>query len=78
MLLFSPIHSSRALISAHLTRLSASTPRSSSLAAVLLTHEHADAILGLDDLTQWSKHIQGHVDVYCDERTLKAIKEKFP
>jgi phosphoribosyl 1,2-cyclic phosphodiesterase len=51
------------------------------LEAVLLTHGHADAILGLDDLRHWSgQHptIQPYVDVYCDQDTYKVIKSTFP
>lgn len=50
------------------------------LDAVLLTHAHADAILGLDDLRHWTMHqvIQKHVDVYCDSETFKAIEGIFP
>lgn len=50
------------------------------LDAVLLTHAHADAILGLDDLRHWTMHqvIQKHVDVYCDSDTFRAIESTFP
>jgi phosphoribosyl 1,2-cyclic phosphodiesterase len=45
-----------------------------------LTHAHADALLGLDDLRHWTMHgvIQKHVDVYCDDATLESVAMTFP
>jgi phosphoribosyl 1,2-cyclic phosphodiesterase len=51
------------------------------LDGVLLTHGHADALLGLDDLRHWAGHwpsIQPHVDVHCDEDTMAVVKAAFP
>lgn len=50
------------------------------LEAVILTHGHADAILGLDDLRHFTGHhsIQPHVDVWADRPTLDVIASAFP
>lgn len=46
------------------------------LEAVLITHAHSDHLLGLDDLRplSWKRSL----DVYCDERTDRRIRELFP
>ncbi|KAJ7169471.1 beta-lactamase-like protein [Mycena filopes] len=48
--------------------------------AVLITHAHADAINGLDDLRAWtlSSRIQSHIDLYCSQATYEDIKRMFP
>ncbi|KAF7367265.1 Lactamase-B domain-containing protein [Mycena sanguinolenta] len=48
--------------------------------AVLITHAHADAVNGLDDLRAWtlSSRIQPHVDIYTSEATYQDIKRMFP
>jgi len=48
--------------------------------AVLLTHAHADAILGLDDLRSWTMGccIQEYVDVYLTEECMETVKYTFP
>lgn len=48
--------------------------------AVLLTHGHADAILGLDDLRSWTMGgcIQGHVDVYLSHECMETVQQTFP
>ncbi|KAG9121939.1 hypothetical protein FRC07_001874, partial [Ceratobasidium sp. 392] len=49
--------------------------------AVLLTHGHADAINGLDDLRTWTlgrNRIQDHIDVYLSTETMKVINRAFP
>ncbi|KAJ7275455.1 beta-lactamase-like protein [Mycena haematopus] len=48
--------------------------------AVLITHAHADAVNGLDDLRAWtlSNRIQSHVDLYVSEATYEDIKRMFP
>lgn len=51
------------------------------LDAVLITHGHADAILGLDDLRHWTGHsplVQNGLDVYCDKDTFNTIMTTFP
>ncbi|KAJ6470963.1 beta-lactamase-like protein, partial [Mycena sanguinolenta] len=48
--------------------------------AVLITHGHADAINGLDDLRAWTLygHIQAYIDVYLAQDTLEVIERSFP
>ena len=51
--------------------------------AVILTHGHADAMMGLDDLRQWTigeQHacIQEFVDVYLNQETLDVVSHAFP
>ncbi|KAF8602354.1 hypothetical protein BDV93DRAFT_494878 [Ceratobasidium sp. AG-I] len=49
--------------------------------AVLLTHGHADAMNGLDDLRGWTlgkNRIQDYIDVYLSESTLKDVRRSFP
>ncbi|KAJ7462793.1 beta-lactamase-like protein [Mycena galericulata] len=48
--------------------------------AVLITHAHADAVNGLDDLRAWtlSDRIQPHIDLYVSEATYQDIKRMFP
>ncbi|KAJ2714569.1 hypothetical protein H4R19_001659 [Coemansia spiralis] len=46
--------------------------------AVLLTHGHADAIFGLDDLRAWTGLLGYPLPVYCDQVTLDAVTCAFP
>ncbi|RDX56205.1 hypothetical protein OH76DRAFT_1396546 [Lentinus brumalis] len=48
--------------------------------AVLITHGHADAMNGLDDLRGWTLGgaIQPHVDIYLTEETFESVKIAFP
>lgn len=48
--------------------------------ALLLTHAHADAMLGLDDLRGWTFYsfIQPSIPIYCTATTYEAVKEMFP
>ncbi|KAM0752640.1 hypothetical protein T439DRAFT_323258 [Meredithblackwellia eburnea MCA 4105] len=48
--------------------------------AVLLTHAHADAILGLDDLRGWTLHgsVQKSVAIYASQETFDEISRAFP
>lgn len=50
------------------------------LDAVLLTHPHADAINGLDDLRAWTLGgaIQHSVPIYCDQYTYSEISKMYP
>lgn len=53
----------------------------SKIDAVLLTHPHADAALGLDDLRSWTSGenpIQKTMAIYCDQDTFVTIKRMFP
>lgn len=48
--------------------------------ALVITHAHADAYFGLDDLRSWTLggFVQDHIDVYCTKVTLDAIGKTFP
>lgn len=48
--------------------------------AVLLTHAHADAMNGLDDLRGWTLRsaIQECIDVYVSSDTFQEVKRAFP
>lgn len=48
--------------------------------AVFLTHAHADAMNGLDDLRGWTLggFVQKGIDVYCSLRTYESVGRTFP
>ncbi|PLW52956.1 hypothetical protein PCANC_07555 [Puccinia coronata f. sp. avenae] len=50
------------------------------LDAVLLTHPHADAINGLDDLRAWTlgDAIQDSIPIYCNQYTHAEISRMYP
>lgn len=56
------------------------TYRIRQLDAVFLSHNHADAMLGLDDLRQWTlnKSIQEKIDVYLTQDTFASVNNVFP
>lgn len=45
--------------------------------AVLLTHEHADHIFGLDDLRSFNWIRRAPIDVYCEERVQISLRSIF-
>ena len=47
--------------------------------ALLLTHEHHDAISGLDQLRGWTRNgsFQKVVDIYMSRRTLQECETRF-
>jgi len=47
------------------------------LDAVLLTHDHADQLHGLDDLRQVAMNIRRRVDVYTDAQTMPGVMQRF-
>ncbi|KAG8953228.1 hypothetical protein FRC04_002638 [Tulasnella sp. 424] len=52
----------------------------SKIDAVLITHAHADATNGLDDLRGWTQDgtIQAHLDIYVNAPSFGEIKRAFP
>ncbi|TFK36806.1 beta-lactamase-like protein [Crucibulum laeve] len=48
--------------------------------ALLITHAHADAMNGLDDLRGWTLRgaIQSHIDVYVSQETFTEVQRSFP
>lgn len=49
----------------------------SNLDAVLLTHEHADHIFGLDDIRSFNWIRKAPMDIYCEKRVAENLKTIF-
>jgi phosphoribosyl 1,2-cyclic phosphate phosphodiesterase len=47
------------------------------LDAILFTHEHADHIMGLDDVRPFNFHQRARIPIYASERTMAAIHGAF-
>ena len=47
------------------------------LDAVLFTHEHRDHIAGLDDIRSYNHVQQKPMDIYAEDRVIRAIKQEF-
>ncbi|KAK9755956.1 hypothetical protein RND81_01G062400 [Saponaria officinalis] len=45
------------------------------LDAVIITHSHADAIGGLDDLRDWTNNVQPSIPIYVAERDFEVMKK---
>ncbi|EPS68673.1 hypothetical protein M569_06095, partial [Genlisea aurea] len=43
--------------------------------AVIITHSHADAIGGLDDLRDWTNNIQPSIPIYTAQRDFEVMKK---
>ncbi|GLU14718.1 hypothetical protein SLE2022_312710 [Rubroshorea leprosula] len=43
--------------------------------AVIITHSHADAIGGLDDLRDWTNNVQPYIPIYVAERDFEVMKK---
>ncbi|KAK1298557.1 hypothetical protein QJS10_CPB14g01401 [Acorus calamus] len=43
--------------------------------AVLITHSHADAIGGLDDLRDWTNNVQPHIPLYVTNRDFEVMRK---
>jgi phosphoribosyl 1,2-cyclic phosphate phosphodiesterase len=48
------------------------------LDAVIFTHEHRDHIAGLDDIRAFNYLQDRPMDVYCEDRVLRALQHTFP
>lgn len=55
------------LLSAHVSRLD----------AVLITHDHADQLHGIDDLRAVAYGMRARIDVYSDQATIDAARARF-
>jgi len=48
------------------------------LDAVIFTHEHRDHIAGLDDIRSYNFILRSPMDVYAEERVIRALQYEFP
>ncbi len=48
------------------------------LNAVIYTHEHRDHIAGLDDIRAYNFIQKSSMDIYAEERVIRALKSMFP
>ena len=48
------------------------------LDAILFTHEHRDHIAGLDDIRAYNFILKKPMDVYAEERVIRALNNEFP
>ncbi|CAH1422778.1 unnamed protein product [Lactuca virosa] len=46
-----------------------------SIDAVVITHSHADAIGGLDDLRDWTNNVQPYIPIYVAKRDFEVMKK---
>ncbi|XP_020528816.1 putative hydrolase C777.06c isoform X2 [Amborella trichopoda] len=46
-----------------------------SIDAVIITHSHADAIGGLDDLRDWTNNVQPYIPIYVTARDFEVMKK---
>lgn len=46
--------------------------------AVILTHGHADAYNGLDDLREWCGRQGGSIPIYLSKTTFETVEQSFP
>ncbi len=59
-------------------RMQALRARIERIDAILLTHSHADHILGLDDVRPYNYRQRQAIPLYAREETLQAIRRVFP
>ncbi len=49
-----------------------------SLDAILYTHDHADHVMGLDDIRPFNYHREERLPIYAANETLKSLQRVFP